>query len=80
LGVAPKRTFRTARKAAMQDASLGGQDAHPTRKEIAWRATKTNSQRTVLPGSFDAFFSNTDTMGVVLPSRISFHLDRVAVI
>src|SRR3954447_11862092 len=32
-GVAPERTFDAGQKAATQDASLGGQDAHPTRDQ-----------------------------------------------
>jgi alanyl-tRNA synthetase len=34
-GVSPERTFVSGEKAAPQDASLGGQDAHPTRDQIA---------------------------------------------
>jgi alanyl-tRNA synthetase len=34
-GVSPERTLGTAQKTATQDASLGGQDAHPTRDQIA---------------------------------------------
>jgi len=41
LGVSRKRTFKTARKAAMQDASLGGQDAHPTREKDRFRPLAT---------------------------------------
>jgi hypothetical protein len=43
LGVSRKRIFRTALKAAMQDASLGGQDAHPTREKIASGSGYSNS-------------------------------------
>jgi alanyl-tRNA synthetase len=34
-GVSPERSFNLSEKAAPQDAALGGQDAHPTRNQIA---------------------------------------------
>ncbi|HKP05298.1 MAG TPA: alanine--tRNA ligase [Chthoniobacterales bacterium] len=34
-GVSPERSFHPREKAGTQDASLGGQDAHPTRDQIA---------------------------------------------